>query len=161
MSCFKGTMYSARQHHWRVLSTRARAFLNGTEKKNSGRPNFLGAKKRLSRPPNNGGWACHRRLLRGHSGWWPTDNGWPVTAGSWPATIRPGGVYVPQQKEKKKLLVSLRNVLTRARTKTLTLNCARETVLPRGMDHGGCRSGEHVSWPMQRIQSVCLSAPPH
>jgi len=47
----------------------------------------------------------------------------------------------------------------RAPTRMLSLNCAKDTVLPRGVVHSGCPRGEKCSWPILRIQPVCFLAP--
>ena len=47
----------------------------------------------------------------------------------------------------------------RAPTRMLSLNCAKDTVFPRGVVHSGCPLGEKESWPIRLIKSVrCLAA---
>ena len=47
----------------------------------------------------------------------------------------------------------------RAPTKMLSLNCAKDTVLPSGVVHNGCPRGEKCSWPIFRIKFVRFLAP--
>ena len=47
----------------------------------------------------------------------------------------------------------------RAPTKMLSLNCAKDTVLPRGVVHNGCPRGEECSRPVFCIKSVHFLAP--
>ena len=47
----------------------------------------------------------------------------------------------------------------RAPTRMLSLNCAKDTVLPRGVVHSRCPRGEKESEPIRLIKSVrCLAA---
>ena len=47
----------------------------------------------------------------------------------------------------------------RAPTKMLSLNCAKDTMLPRGVVHSRCPRGEKSSWPIFRIKYVHFLAP--
>ena len=46
-----------------------------------------------------------------------------------------------------------------APTRTLSLNCASESVFPRGVYHNECPHGENASWPRRRITSTRFLAP--
>ena len=47
----------------------------------------------------------------------------------------------------------------RAPTRMLSLDCAKDTVFPRGVVHSGCPCGEKETWPIRLIKPVrCLAA---